>query len=107
MRRAARTDANHEAIVRALRKVGATAISLAAIGKGCPDVLAGFRGRNLLLEIKDGAKPPSERKLTSDQVAFHESWAGQVVVVTSVEEAVRVVVESARPVGESRAEVAS
>lgn len=97
MRRAARTDNNHEAVVRALRKIGATAISLAAVGKGCPDLVVGFRGMNTLIEVKDGTKPPSERRLTADQVAFHESWAGQVVVVTSAEEAVRVVVEAARP----------
>lgn len=97
MRRAARTDGNHQAIVAALRKIGATALSLAAVGKGCPDLVVGYRGLNLLLEVKDGRLPPSERKLTEAEAEFLATWGGQVAVVTSEEDAVRVVVEAARP----------
>lgn len=43
MRRAARTDANQTAIVEALRKCGASVQSLAAVGKGVPDLLVGLR----------------------------------------------------------------
>jgi Holliday junction resolvase len=71
MRRAARTDANHAAIVDALRKAGAHVTSLAAIGDGCPDLLVGYRQRLYVLEVKDGTKPPSARELTADQVQWH------------------------------------
>lgn len=91
MRRAARTDANQPDIVAALRKIGATVQPLHAVGQGCPDLLAGYRGQNFLIEVKDGAKPPSARKLTDDQVEWHASWKGQVVVVESVSGALRVV----------------
>ena len=97
MRRAARTDGNHAAIVAALRKIGATAFSLAAVGNGCPDMVVGYRGVNLLLEVKDGARPPSERSLTAAQKEFFAAWAGQAAVVISASDAVTFVVETLRP----------
>jgi hypothetical protein len=45
---------------------------------------------NLLLEVKDGSKPPSARKLTPDEAEWHSAWRGQVVTVKSVAEALGV-----------------
>lgn len=91
MRRAAKIDANQPDIVEALRRCGATVQPLHTVGQGVPDLLVGFRGQTLLLEVKDGAKPPSERKLTPDQVRWHEAWDGHpVYVVRDVTEAVGV-----------------
>jgi Holliday junction resolvase len=88
MRRAARIDENQEQIVKALRAVGASVQSLAAVGHGVPDLLVGYQGKNILIEIKDGNKTPSKRKLTDDQVKWHESWnGGAVAVVESVDAA--------------------
>ena len=47
--RAAKIDANHEAVVLALRSAGATVQSLAGVGKGVPDLLVGYQGQTLLL----------------------------------------------------------
>lgn len=91
MRRAARTDDNHTAIVQALRAIGCSVQSLAAVGKGCPDLLVGYKGRNIPLEVKDGSKPPSARKLTEDQIRWHGDWRGCVAVVCDVESAIRAV----------------
>jgi Holliday junction resolvase len=88
MRRAARTDENQEQIVKALRAVGASVQSLAAVGHGVPDLLVGYEGKNILIEIKDGNKTPSKRKLTDDQVKWHDNWnGGAVAVVESVDAA--------------------
>lgn len=87
MRTAARVDANHKRIVEALRGIGCSVQSLAAIGKGCPDLLVGFRGRNYVIEIKDGDKPPSKRRLTPDEEVWHETWNGHVMIVESVTQA--------------------
>lgn len=87
MRRAAKVDANQTEIVKALRQVGASVQSLASTGKGCPDLLVGFRGVNWLLEIKDGQKVKSARKLTDDQVVWHQTWRGKVYIVESVDQA--------------------
>lgn len=87
MRRASAVDANQSAIIAALRKVGATVQPLHAVGQGCPDLLVGYRTVNWLFEVKDGKKPPSDRKLTKAQVDFHRDWRGQVCVVTCVSDA--------------------
>jgi hypothetical protein len=91
MRLAARVDSNQKVIVEALRKCGASVRSLAQIGDDFPDVIVGFRNLNFLLEIKDGSKPPSRRKLRPGQRVFHATWQGQIAVVTSVDEALETV----------------
>lgn len=91
-RRAARTDANHEQIVTALRAVGAKVQSLAAVGDGVPDLLVKTPcGTLFLMELKDGSKPPSHRRLTDDQIEWIDSWGGGVHVVLSPTEALRVI----------------
>lgn len=87
MRTAAKVDANQPEIVAALRSVGATVQTLHAVGQGCPDLLVGFRGQTYAVEVKDGRKPPSARKLTPAQEQWHGGWKGHVAVVSSVEEA--------------------
>ena len=90
MRRASRVDANHEQVVLALKAAGATVQSLAAVGQGVPDLLVGFQGKTLLMEIKDGKKSPSHRKLTEQQLAWHGSWrGGPLAVVDGPEAALR------------------
>ena len=91
MRRAARIDANQNEIVDALRGVGATVAITSMVGAGFPDIVAGYRGVNYLIEIKDGNKPPSRQKLTPDEQRWHGLWRGSVVVVASVDEALAVV----------------
>lgn len=92
MRQAAKTDRNQTEIVEALRKSGAVVHSLAAVGKGMPDLLAGFKGKVYLIEIKDGKKPPSARKLTPDQQVWHSNWSGgNLYVVNDVEEALNII----------------
>lgn len=93
MRRAAKIDDNQPEIVAALRKLGASVQILSAVGQGCPDILCGFRGKNILLEIKDGNKVVSAQKLTPDQVDWHRRWQGQKAVVNSVDAAIQVIVE--------------
>ena len=91
MRRAARKDANHQAIVQALRDARCQVLDLGAVGNGCPDLLVRRGDRLILLEVKDGSKPPSERRLTPDQVVFHREWGDSVKVVNSLAEAMTAV----------------
>jgi hypothetical protein len=88
---AARVDENQPRIVEVLRGAGATVLHLHTLGKGAPDICAGFRGRNFLMEIKNGNKPPSKRKLTADESAFFDTWAGQVSVVNDENEALQLI----------------
>lgn len=95
MLRAARVDRNQAEIIAALRAVGCSVQPLHAVGKGCPDLLVGKGRANLLMECKDGRKPPSARELTPDQTQWHIQWRGQVAVVNSVDEALALVAEAA------------
>lgn len=81
MRRAARTDANQTEVVEAIRAIGGTVHSLAALGDGCPDLLVGYNGRTVLMEVKDGKKPPSEIRLTEAQVKWHKLWTGSTLAI--------------------------
>lgn len=90
-RRAARTDANQTAIVATLRGVGCSVFITSSLGGGFGDIVAGRHGVNYLLEIKDGSKPPSARKLTPDEQKFHDEWKGQVCVVATELEALAAV----------------
>jgi hypothetical protein len=81
VRRAPRLDANHGEITDVLRGAGASVWSTAGVGHGFPDLVVGWQGVNLLVEVKDGRKPPSARRLTADEEQFHRRWLGQVAVV--------------------------
>ena len=88
MRRAAKVDANQGDMVAALRKLGFTVEPLHAVGGGVPDLMLGRGGRNYLVEVKDGSKPPSARKLTPAQVDWHAAWRGSVHVFADIETAI-------------------
>jgi len=90
MRKAAKIDDNQKAIVNVLRQIGASVQSLAATGKGVPDLLIGYRGINYLMEIKDGNKVPSAQKLTIDQEHWHSLWRGSVHIVNSIDQALKI-----------------
>ena len=85
MRRAARVDANHAEIVRALRKVGCSVVSLARVGNGCPDLLASLPGRTVLIEVKQPGG-----KLNAEQQEFHATWRGLIATVWNAEQAVNI-----------------
>ena len=92
MRLAAKIDANHVEIVKAVRQAGCTVQSLAAVGKGCPDLMVGTNNITALFEVKDGEKSASRRALNEHQVAWHRAWCGgPVFVVDSVDSALQAV----------------
>lgn len=78
-------DDNHHDIVGALRQIGVGVEDTSAAGSGLPDLLCAFRGVLYLLEIKDGSKSPSRRKLTGPQVRVHAMLAQHGVRVHVVE----------------------
>lgn len=88
MRYANRIDANQNQIVDAMRKVGAV-VRIISQGDGIPDLLVGYKGYTILMEVKDGGKVPSARKLTEAEQRFFDDWrGGMLVVINSVEEAI-------------------
>ena len=86
MRHKASLDANHTEIVAGLRHIGATVVDLAKVGKGCPDLLVGWRGKTYLMEIKTKT---GHMRATIEQ--FFRSWTGgHIAVVRSFDDAYNV-----------------
>lgn len=83
---AKRSDTNQPEIVAALRQVGASVQPIYRLGRGVPDLLCGFRGRNFLLEVKykGGA-------LTPDEALWLDSWRGQAAIVRTIDEALQAI----------------
>jgi hypothetical protein len=83
MRRVARRDANERRVIDALRSCGAYVKQIN--DEGAFDLLVFYRGHTLLLEVKDGDKPPSARALTPGEAKFHAEWPGQNLYIVNSE----------------------
>lgn len=83
----ARVDDNQKQIVKYLREKNVIVSITSAQGKGFPDLVCGYKGKNILLELKDGNKPLSAQVLTPEQRLFHAMWKGQIAVVNTPEAA--------------------
>jgi len=95
MRRAAKVDENQSEIVAAFRQLGCSVTDTSMVGQGFTDIVVGFKGAHgpvtVLVEIKDGAKPPSARKLTGAQKIWHREFQGAKAIVESVEQVAELV----------------
>ena len=84
-----RADNNQEAIVNALRSVGATVEITSQQGNGFPDLVVGYMKRTHLIEIKN---PDARGKLRATQEIFRDKWKGSDVhVVNNVDDALRTI----------------
>lgn len=81
-----RTDANQSEIVAALRGAGASVQDLHEVGRGCPDLLVGYRGQTYLLEVKG----PGGR-LNSREALWHLEWRGQARIVRDADDALEAI----------------
>lgn len=81
MRRAAKVDANQASIIEDLRLIpDCSVLVLSGVGKGCPDILIGYRGANLLVELKNPETIRGEKPETIErQKRFRDGWKGQVL----------------------------
>lgn len=88
MSRAKRVDANQPEIIQTFEDLGARVAITSSAGDGFPDLVVQYRFptklfnrslATLLVEIKDGAKPPSKRKLTPKQEIFHAKFVCHIV----------------------------
>jgi hypothetical protein len=83
-----KTDSNQAEIVKALRDYGCSVTPIHMVGGGCPDLLVGNNGKNILLEVKGKGK-----LLNNKEALWFGSWKGQAMVVYSPEGAIMVVEE--------------
>ncbi len=79
-----RSDGNQARIISALRQAG---VKVEVIGEPV-DLLCGYARKLFLLEVKDGERRPSERRLRPTQQAFFNEWVGfPVYKVETISEA--------------------
>lgn len=87
-----KADNNQASLVKQMRKIpGLSVVLTHTLGKGFGDALLGFRGRNYLVEIKDPSKPKSAKKLTPDEQKFHDEWTGQIDVIETLEDVMKII----------------
>ena len=85
---AKRVDLNHTEIVNKFRELGASVFDLSAVGRGCPDIMVGYNGQTVLVEIKSGEK----KKYTEAQLKFINEWKGSTVNrINDLEGAIRLI----------------
>jgi hypothetical protein len=97
VRHAKRVDANHDAIRGAFRACGYVWHDFSGVGHGCPDGVAEKGDLLYWVEIKDGDKVPSRRKLTPKETIWHallKRSGMSVRVVTSVDDVLALAKES-------------
>lgn len=88
-RRAARTDDNQTEVVELFRKLGWYVLIVSQL-KNCCDLIVSKNGRTFAVEIKDGNKPASARKLSAGEKKFKDEWQGNYALVEAVEDVMRV-----------------
>lgn len=82
----ARVDDNQPVIVKTFRSLGWKVAHTHTVGGGFPDIVCSKAGTTILVEIKDGSKTPSARKLTALEQEFHAMWEGALHIVESVDD---------------------
>ena len=86
-RRAAKVDANQPEIVKAFRDLGWYVLIISQL-KNCCDIIVSRDGRTVAVEIKDGAKKPSEQKLSKGELKFRDEWQGEYALIKSVDDVI-------------------
>ncbi len=84
-------DANQNPLVEVFGELFCTVTDLSAVGFGCPDLLVGVAGRNLLVEIKSGDGTP-----TPPQERFKRDWRGEKPYVVRTRDDAIALVQMAR-----------
>lgn len=85
MRYAAKKDLNQDAIVAELLAFGCSVRKTHQLGGGFPDLVVGWRGRTLLVEVK---QPGKEDDLTADEREFFAAWRGAAIVASDAEQVI-------------------
>lgn len=91
MRRAAKIDDNQKKVVEQLRRCGVSVAVTSMMGKGFPDIIVGHAGINYMIELKDGSKTASRRKLTEDEQEWHNKWKGQIHVADDIDDCLKII----------------
>jgi len=86
MRRQAKKDDNHDAIVRDLLRLGFSVMETHQLGNYRLDAVVALRGITAIVEIKN---PDTNGKLSKGQSDFFESWQGMKIVAYCTDDILR------------------
>lgn len=87
-----KADANQREIMKLCRQIpGVSVVTIHEVGKGIGDILLGYRKINYLIEIKNPAMVKSQKKLTAAEVKFHDKWNGQIAIIESIEDILKLI----------------
>ena len=81
-----KVDSNQAQIIADLKKNGVSVLNLSRVGGGCPDILVGWQGKNILIEIKT-----AKGNLNDLQIEFFEQWKGPKFVCKSINEIIEII----------------
>ena len=90
--RANRIDANQTEIIKYFRSMGCYVLNISSL-KNCCDILVSKNGATVAIEIKDGSKPKSARRLTSGEAKFRDEWQGAWRLCESLEDAEKIYID--------------
>ena len=90
-RRAPKKDDNHHQIVAVFERLGAHTEDVSMVEEFC-DIIVTRAAKVAMVEIKDGAKTPSRRKLTPGEVKFKDRWVaagGTWVLIETIDDVIK------------------
>ena len=99
MRRAAKVDDNQGDIVALFRRLGWSVLLIHQIKNAC-DIIVAIDGITVAVEIKDGKKQPSQRKLTQGERKFKDGWNGHWYLIETEDDVINLhmhVMNTGRP----------
>jgi len=88
-RRAAKVDDNQKQVVTLFRKLGWYVLIISQL-KNCCDIIVSKNDITIAIEIKDGEKPASKRKLSEGELKFKGDWKGLYELVICDEDVINI-----------------
>ena len=83
-----RSDDNQTEIVKTFRMLGWYVLIISQLDNCC-DIMVSKHGHTIAVEIKDGNKPPSKRKLSAGEEKFRDEWKGHWELVESIDDVLK------------------
>jgi hypothetical protein len=84
-------DDNHNEIRDKFISLGWSTLDIHTL-KDCADIICGKYDKNIRVniigEIKDGKKPPSQRKLSTGEETFRDMWRGHWFKIESIQDVI-------------------
>lgn len=82
-------DDNQKEVVALFRKLGWYVLIVSQL-KNCCDIIVSKGGRTVAIEIKDGKKPASARKLSAGEKEFRDNWLGEWRLVETDNDVIKI-----------------